>query len=259
MQDLLQQLQRLRVIDLAQPWHTGMPHWPSHPPFLYSLSKLHGETVLPGGASSAADAIALGTHTGTHIDALCHFSCGGMLHEGVEAAPLQTYGGGLERLSIDTVPLILRRAVFFDIAAQQGVDVLAEDFAITADHLAAAAPAALNPGDVALIRTGWGRHFDEPKLYINELRQPGIDLSGALWLSDHGIFAAGSDNVALEKIPSPRMEVHVHLLVEKGIHIIEVLNLEPLAAERVAEMLFVAAPLKIRGATGSPICPFALC
>ena len=116
MKDLLQQLQQRRVIDLAQAWHVGMPHWPAHPPFLYSLTKIHGEMVLPGGASSAADAIALGTHTGTHIDALCHFSCDGRLHDGVEAAPLQSYAGGLERYSIDTVPLILRRAVFFDIA-----------------------------------------------------------------------------------------------------------------------------------------------
>jgi kynurenine formamidase len=259
MKDLLQQLQQRRVIDLAQPWHVGMPHWPAHPPFLYSLSKMHGEMVLPGGASSAADAIALGTHTGTHIDALCHFSCDGRLHDGVVAAPLQSYGGGLERYSIDTVPLILRRAVFFDIAAREGVETLAEDFTITAAHLAAAAPASLNPGDIALVRTGWARRFAEPKLYVNEMRQPGIDLSGARWLSDQGIFAAGSDNVALERIPSPRMEVHVHLLVECGIHIMEVLNLEALHEERVSEMLFVAAPLKIRGATGSPIRPFALC
>ena len=51
------------------------------------------------------------------------------------------------------------------------------------------------------------------------------------------------------------MPVHVHLLVESGIHIIECLNLEELAAARVAEFLFVALPLKIRGATGSPVRP----
>jgi len=46
--------------------------------------------------------------------------------------------------------------------------------------------------------------------------------------------------------------------VESGIHIIECLNLEQLAAERIYEFAFVASPLKIRGATGSPIRPFAL-
>ena len=51
------------------------------------------------------------------------------------------------------------------------------------------------------------------------------------------------------------MEVHHHLLVESGIHLIENLNLEEIAAAGVKEFLFVALPLKIRGGTGSPIRP----
>jgi kynurenine formamidase len=54
------------------------------------------------------------------------------------------------------------------------------------------------------------------------------------------------------------MPVHVHLLVQSGIHIIECLNLEQLAAERCHAFLFTAAPLKIRGGTGSPIRPLAI-
>jgi kynurenine formamidase len=54
------------------------------------------------------------------------------------------------------------------------------------------------------------------------------------------------------------MAVHIHLLVESGIHIIEALNLEQLAADRIYEFVFVAIPLKIRRATGSPIRPIAL-
>jgi len=54
------------------------------------------------------------------------------------------------------------------------------------------------------------------------------------------------------------MPVHVHLLVEHGIHIIECLNLEQLARDRVYEFIFAAAPLKIRGGTGSPIRPIAV-
>ena len=84
--DLLTRLRGCRTIDLAQPYYVGAPHHPSHPPFLFSLNKKHGEYVGPNGASSASDAIALGTHVGTHIDALCHFSCGGRLHGGEQAA-----------------------------------------------------------------------------------------------------------------------------------------------------------------------------
>jgi kynurenine formamidase len=46
--------------------------------------------------------------------------------------------------------------------------------------------------------------------------------------------------------------------VERGIHIFECLNLEDLARDGVREFLFVAAPLKIRGATGAPVRPLAL-
>ena len=54
------------------------------------------------------------------------------------------------------------------------------------------------------------------------------------------------------------MPVHVHLLVESGIHIIENLNLEELARAAAYEFLFIALPLKMQGATGSPIRPIAL-
>ena len=72
------------------------------------------------------------------------------------------------------------------------------------------------------------------------------------------ISAAGSDTVAFEKSPVAAMPVHVHLLVESGIHIIECLNLEELAADGVTEFLFVGAPMKIRGATGAPLRPLAV-
>ena len=64
-----------------KPLFVGMPHYPTHPPFLFGLTKKHGDLVLEGGISSAADSIAMGTHVGTHIDALCHFSCGGKFYQ----------------------------------------------------------------------------------------------------------------------------------------------------------------------------------
>lgn len=256
MQPILDLLARAKVYDLAQPYFTGMPHHPSHPPFLFSLVKQHGEFTGPIGNSSASDAVALGTHVGTHIDALCHFSCGGRLYGGTEAASVQSYGGGLEKCSIDTVPPILRRGVLLDVAGKHGI--LPADFEITPAHLQEAATSAIRPGDVVLIRTGWAAYFSDPAKFIDEVHGPGPALSGAKWLSEQGIFAAGSDTVAFEKIPDPAMPVHVHLLVESGIHIIECLNLEELAAAGVREFVFVALPLKIRGATGSPVRPVAI-
>jgi kynurenine formamidase len=256
MSPLVDLLRSARMYDLAQPYFTGMPHHPSHPPFLYSLVKSHGEYLGPNGASSASDAIALGSHVGTHIDALCHFSCGGKLHGGQDAADLQSYGRGLRQYSIDTVEPILRRGVLLDIA---GRDPLGDDFEITPDHLdAASAGVELRPGDVVLLRTGWARYFRDPGKFISQVHGPGPGLAGAKWLSARGVFAAGSDTVAFEKVPDPAMPVHVHLLVEKGIHIVECLNLEELTEAGVREFLFVAIPLKIEGATGSPVRPIAL-
>jgi len=85
-----------------------------------------------------------------------------------------------------------------------------------------------------------------------------VTLDGARWLSGRGIFAAGSDTASFEQMPSPLMEVHVHLLVECGIHIMECLRLEELSAAGVGEFLFVAAGLKLEGATGAPLRPYAL-
>jgi hypothetical protein len=53
------------------------------------------------------------------------------------------------------------------------------------------------------------------------------------------------------------MSVHTHLLVESGIHIIEVLNLEELARDHIAEFVFIAAPMNIQGGTGAPVRPLA--
>jgi kynurenine formamidase len=248
-----------KVYDLGQPYFAGMPHYPLHPPFLFGLTKVHGESVLPNGASSAAEGLALGGHVGTHIDALSHFSCDGKMHGGI--TPTQSHAAGVQQHSVDTVEPILRQGVLFDIAGLMGVDALAEDFEITPEHLSASGivPPA---GGLALIRTGWAQYWNDPKQYIfggsgSLVRGPGPTLAGARWLSERGIFAAGSDTVSFERVPS-QMEVHVHLLVEGGIHIIECLNLEDLARDGVKEFLFIALPLKIRGGTGSPIRPVAL-
>lgn len=255
--DLVSAIGNFRVIDLAQPYYTGMPHHPSHPPYLYGLNKKHGDYVNPGGGSSASEAIALGAHVGTHIDAFCHFTCNGKLFGGDEVAPVQSYVAGLERHTVDEIAPIFRRGVLFDIPKIAGVDVLPKDFVVTPEHLGAA-DVELRAGDVALIRTGWARYWGDAAKFISEVHSPGPKIEGAKWLSARGMFAVGSDTAPFEFVPSPEMNVHVHLLVESGIHIIECLNLEDLAASGAKEFLFVASPLKIRGGTGSPIRPVAL-
>ena len=257
MAHLMEAATAAKIYDLAHTYFVGMPHYPTHPPFSFSLTREHGEYPGPEGHSSSAEAIALGGHAGTHIDALCHFSYRGKLYGGVDVA--QSYSRGHGELTVDTIAPIVRRAVLLDIAGQQGVAALPADFEVRPEHLEAAARGIeIRRGDIVLLRTGWATYFPDPRRFVAEGNGPGPSIEGARWLSGRGVFAAGSDTLAFEKIPVPTMPVHVHLLVESGIHIVECLNLEEIAAAGLREFLFVAAPLKIRGATGAPMRPLAL-
>ena len=258
--DLLERLGECRTIDLAQPYYVGMPHHPNHPPFLYGLSKAHGGSVREG-VSAAAESIALGGHVGTHIDALCHFSLRGRLFGGADASSSQSYGAGLAVHHVDTIEPIFRRGILLDVARSEGFGVLPEDFVVDASCLeraASRAGLAPEPGDVALVRTGWAAYWGDAARFVNDMRCPGVNREAAVWLSERGVFAAGSDTIAFEFVPAPTMPVHVHLLVESGVHIIEALDLETLSSAGAHEFAFVAAPLRIRGGTGSPIRPLAL-
>ena len=109
MTDLVFDIGASKIYDLGQPYFVGMPHYPTHPPYLFSLNKLHGEFVLDNGASSSSETMTLGGHVGTHIDALSHFSCDGKMHGGF--VPAQSSGGGVAQHSVDTIAPIIRHAV----------------------------------------------------------------------------------------------------------------------------------------------------
>ncbi len=161
---------------------------------------------------------------------------------------------------------MITRGVLLDVAATRGVDVLDPGEGVTADDLAAAAERAdAEPGrgDVALVRTGWARHFGDAATYLGQSDGvPGVDESGARWLAERGVVAAGSDTTAFERIPPGAghsvLPVHRILLVEHGIHIVEHLALEDASEAGLGEFLFVMAPLRIVGGTGSPVRPVAV-
>lgn len=254
-----------RVYDLAQPFANGMPQSPNHPRFHLALTRRHGDAVREGGGSAAAELIVLGGHVGTHVDALCHVSQHGSLHGGVDAEEAQR-GGRFSALGIETVDPFVGRGVLLDIAGLHGVDVLAPGTVVTADDLEAAVARAgvrLRSGDVVLVRTGWARNWNDPEAFVGHASGvPGPGEDAAAWLARYRIRATGADTIAYEALAPgaghSRLPVHRLLLVEHGIHIIETLQLEELAREGVREFLFVAAPLKLVGGTGSPLRPLAL-
>jgi kynurenine formamidase len=90
---------------------------------------------------------------------------------------------------------------------------------------------------------------------------PGLGLDGAAFLAERDVVLVGADNRAVEPLPfhgAAELPVHRLLLLEHGIYLIEFLFLEELAADQVYEFLFVVAPLRIAGGSGSPVSPFAI-
>lgn len=254
----------VRIVELGQPFFTGMPCSPNHPGFRMTLIRRHGDMVRPDGGSAANEIIVTGGHVGTHVDALSHVSHDGVMHGGVDAAQSQL-GGQFKELGAEHTPALLTRGVLLDVAATKGVDVLPAGYGVTVEDLTAAADRAgveVRRGDVALIRTGWARHFGDPPVYLGQTDGvPGATPEAAQWLADAGVVTTGADTTAYEQIrPGAGHSVlpaHRILLVENGIHIIEHLDLEAASAEGLTEFLFVMAPLRIVGGTGSPVRPFA--
>ncbi|KAH8890615.1 cyclase [Thozetella sp. PMI_491] len=263
--DLLSSLEKgVRVIDLAVSWQNGMPASPSNVPFSMALTWRHGDRDMTGkGGSSSNSMIVTGDHVGTHIDALCHVSSKGILHGGVEVSEA-CHGGRFQMLGAETIPPMVCRGVFLDIPALKGTSRLEAGYGITdLDLQAALGDTPLNKGDVALIRTGWIQHYSDPKAFLGaETGVPGVAGSGGQWLADHGVRAAGADTIAFDQVQlGPNFKqrpCHGILLWEHGIHIIEVMDLEELARQKVKEFMFILSPLKWMGATASPVRPLAV-
>jgi kynurenine formamidase len=263
---LLEAVIRARVYDLAHPLEATTPTSPNHPPFRMALMRRHGDTRRADGSSAANELFTMGGHTGTHLDALCHVSLSGRLHGDVDAAEASR-GGRFTAHGVETISPILCRGVLLDVPQALGLDALPPAHAVTAAELEQTADAAcveVREGDAVLVRTGWpvGRFEDTVAMVGHESGVPGPDESAAQWLSERRVRATGSDTIAYEWLPPGKghslLPVHRHLLVDAGIHILELLDLEEAGRDGITEFLFVAVPLKLVGATGSPIRPLAV-
>jgi kynurenine formamidase len=264
---LAEQLRAARVYDLEQPRFFGMPIWPGHRPgYFYALHRRHADTYQPesnGPRSSASGVLTMMEHSGTHIDALCHQACGLKMHGDVPVSGTETPAGFTVH-GVETVPPLLARGVLLDVAGWKGQSPLPRQYGITADDLQGCADAQKSPvrkGDVLLVRTGYGTLWDREADY---LQAAAVAKSGTLWAAEHGVVAVGIDNMTWD-LPDERdpetgatLFAHVHLLTRHGIYIIENVLLEELARDRRWEFAFIGIPLKLRGATGSPIRPLAL-
>jgi kynurenine formamidase len=275
--DALALVREGRVYSLAQTRYRGMPLFPGHPAFEVvgyrtpqGLRAGGDEPWGPGndaGLGYMSEIVFGTTHTGAHVDAHAHMTIGpdDRWHGGSAAADLGDFGP--LKGDATEIPPIWRRGVLYDVPGHRGVQSLPAGEPVGADELRAiesASGVAAGDGDVALVRSGYLAHWPDPE-ELAAHRGAGPDLSAAELLAERGVLAAGSDTETFEVQPAPDrgspanpQPVHTLLLIERGIYILESLDLEEIARAGLREFLFVALPLAIRGATGSMLDPVAI-
>jgi len=284
--DLLRTVKRARIIDLSHTWDENSPIAGVNPSYEFTLEATHANTrgTFPDGGQLSFTSEVMkwsGQHGAPSIDALGHIGRDGKLFGGVDAAAATSDLDGIgasgvgRHLAIDRFPkdLLINRGVLLDVASMVNGDLrpLPPNFEITGKHLARAAHrqrVKLRRGDTVFIRTGWGQYFkSNPTLYAGD-DSPGPGLDGAEFLIRHGARVVGNDTLTFEQRPPvalpPRVPafqlfpVHMRLIADSGIFIIENLDLEGLAKAKAYEFAVVVPPLKIRGGTGSALRAFAL-
>jgi kynurenine formamidase len=256
----------MRVFDLEMPRYQGMPIHEAHQPgYAYFLHRRHSDGYTSGQAerrTSASGIIVCMEHSGTHIDAICHQADAQLLYGGVDAGSV-VGSRGFTHGAVEEIDPIVAPGVMLDVPRHRGVEELPPGEVVTAAELKACAAAqgvTVERGDVVLVRTGNGRHWDDPPRF---LAGPGMAGDASRWLAGLGVRAVGADNMAWDVLGlrdpiDGLLPGHLILLARHGIYIVENLALEELAAAGHRRFVFVCIPLKFVGATGSPVRPLAL-
>lgn len=262
-----------RIYDLSVDYFLGMPSfqaagdpayqiWMTHTPRGSVVDNLNGVgEQINRSCGYSGDVILMYTHTGTHIDALNHFAYGTESYNGFDADEHLGSRNWTKAGSEQILPLIAR-AVLIDVAGLKGVECLPPSYRIEPEDLEAALErqgTTIEEGDIVLIRTGRMQYWPDGSRVFGD--SPGLTVAAAAWITERGVAAVGADNEAVEHTPSfdetNWLPGHCHFLVDHGVPQMECLNLEELAADRVYEFGFIGAPIRLRGATGSPIRPLA--
>jgi kynurenine formamidase len=222
----------------------------------------------PDGIRFSDDAVSMPLQAATHWDALAHVSYGGRMYNGFESAAVTE--AGATRLGIDVAGPITTRGVLLDVARTKGVDRLDPGYAITPADLDAAETQAgvrLEPGDVALIRTGHIRLLDEgrkPEYSMGDA--PGPGMACARWFHERDLAAVATDTIAFEvwplEVKGLVFPLHLLDLVEMGMPQGQNFHLEALSRDCAADgrftFLLEASPLPFVRGLGSPVNPVAV-
>ncbi|HEX3803585.1 MAG TPA: cyclase family protein [Solirubrobacteraceae bacterium] len=248
------------VYDLGVPLDEGIPQGNpgAFTPFSFTWRVTPEDTGTSDGYQYAAETIVGCPHISTHIDALVHCQAEDRVFGGMTVAEARG-DRGFRVHGAETIQPIIGRAVLFDIASLHEVDALDDGHEVTVAELEQVADRSgieVRDGDVVLVRTGKIREFfHDPAAF--QAGQPGVGVEASIWLYERGMAALGTDTTGTEPLPfsDPRNTTHRAMLVERGVHLIENLDLTDPCLEGVTEGLFICLPLKLTGATGSWVRP----
>jgi kynurenine formamidase len=220
------------IIDLSQEIFAGMPVFPGLPQVEITIHASHEQwDSIPNSdvVSPAVHRLALGEHTGTHVDAINHMA--------------RQYRGQ----SIDTMPLTMfyTEGLCVDLS-QKGLRELIEPADV--ERALAVASLAIKPGDTVLLHTD---HYRRAFGTADWHNGPGISTDTARWLGQQQIVAFGVETASPGVRHVSNKEVH-HICGELGFtHYENLINLDQLIDR--GRFRFIGLPLKIRGGTGSPV------
>lgn len=265
--ELLSVIKTGEVYSLEQIVEPGIPFWDGHPPLVIAPYVRHGDMPELAPASVGNEITTLPMHGCTHIDALSHIGKwvdGEVeLHGGVKVKNVMGRAG-YTALGAENFPPIILRGVLLDVAGSHGVEVLPDSYGINGSDLKRCEETqgvSISQSSAVLIRTGFSKYWRIDNSRFSN-KGAGINLDGARYLADRKIALVGTDTEAVEQWPfdpeGPPLPVHTFLIVDNGITHVESLYLDRLAAAKAYEFLFIALPLRIRGATGSQIHPVAI-
>jgi kynurenine formamidase len=205
----------------------------------------------------------------THLDSLAHYFWDGRMYGG-RPASLVTIADGATRNAVTAAGAgIVTRGVLLDIAKLRGVDWLEPGEGVFPEELEAAEARAgvrAGPGDAVLLRTGYGRkkRLRGPDR-VQSVGRAGWHAACLPWLRARDVALIGADtaqDVQPCGYPSFRSPVHAIGIVAMGLWLLDNCDLEPLAevCARLgrAEFMLTVNPLRLTGATGSPVNPIAL-
>ncbi|MBB4984324.1 kynurenine formamidase [Streptomyces sp. SFB5A] len=257
-----------RTVSLAAPIDTVQG--PDDPePAVHRMTGPSPSDLGSGGLHFATDRFAMNVHgdADSHLDALCHVVFDGELYGGVPASTVTAEGA--RSLSVDLLANgIVGRGVLLDIPRLRGVPWLEPGDRVTSGDLRAAEAAQgvrVGPGDLLFVRTGHRLRRTELGPWDAATARAGLHPTAVEFLAEREVAALGGDGnndtapSAVEDIAFP---VHVLAIHALGIHLMDYLQFEDLApaCARAGRWSFLCAvaPLRLSGATGSPVNPIAV-